>query len=99
MWMRSMDCTQCRHEWGWVVRCGSAVGYTSPQSGRWWRRGWSMGRLATLFLVATILVAVLLIVEHATVRRWGTSRMALTFFTLNGVVSCVLAAAGIIDLL
>lgn len=55
-------------------------------------------RLEGWFFAATIVVAALLIVEHATVRRWGTTRMAITFFTLNGVVSCVLGAAGIIDL-
>jgi hypothetical protein len=43
-------------------------------------------------------VAILLVIEHATVRRWGTTRMALTFFTLNGVVSCILGLTGIIDL-
>lgn len=55
--------------------------------------------LGMTFLVASAAAAGLLLVEHATVHRWGTSRMALTFFTLNGVVSCVIGAAGIIDLL
>lgn len=52
-----------------------------------------------LFLGAVILAAVVLVFEHLTVRRWGTTRMALTFFTLNGIVSCVLGAAGIADVL
>lgn len=55
-------------------------------------------RLGAGFLVAIGLVAGLLVVEHATVRRWGTSRMALTFFTLNGCVSIVLGVAGILGL-
>jgi 4-hydroxybenzoate polyprenyltransferase len=55
-------------------------------------------RLGTGFLVAVGLVAGLLAVEHATVRRWGTTRMALTFFTLNGCVSIVLGTAGILGL-
>jgi 4-hydroxybenzoate polyprenyltransferase len=55
-------------------------------------------RLGTWFWAAIGLVTALLVVEHATVRRWGTSRMALTFFTLNGCVSIVLGSAGILGL-
>jgi len=40
-----------------------------------------------------------LIVEHLTVKKWGTTKMALTFFTLNGIVSVVLGIAGVVDLL
>jgi 4-hydroxybenzoate polyprenyltransferase len=60
---------------------------------------WVDPRFEWTFLVGVVAVATLLIVEHATVRQWGTSRMALTFFTLNGVVSCILGAAGIVDVL
>ncbi|MDG1361054.1 MAG: hypothetical protein P8P71_11495, partial [Phycisphaerales bacterium] len=52
----------------------------------------------TLFLVAAFLVAGLLLLEHATVRRWGTTRMAITFMTINGVVSIVVGIAGIAEL-
>ncbi|HJN72097.1 MAG TPA: 4-hydroxybenzoate octaprenyltransferase [Phycisphaerales bacterium] len=52
-----------------------------------------------LFLGATVLIAAVLIYEHLTVKKWGTTKIALTFFTLNGVVSLVLGTAGIIDLL
>ena len=52
-----------------------------------------------LFLCAIFLIAGLLIYEHLTVKKWGTTKIALTFFTLNGVVSLVLGVAGIIDLL
>ena len=58
---------------------------------------WIDGRLGGVFLVGVCLVAALLIIEHATVQRWGTSRMALTFFTLNGVVSCLLGLVGVVD--
>lgn len=61
----------------------------------WWfdpRFGW-------VFLIGVGFVGALLIVEHATVQRWGTTRIALTFFTLNGVVSCLLGVAGIVDVL
>ena len=53
----------------------------------------------SLFLGAVILVGVILVAEHATVRRWGTSRMALTFVTLNGMVSVVVGLAGIVDVM
>lgn len=52
-----------------------------------------------LFLTAVFFVAGVLVIEHATVKQWGTTKIALTFFTLNGVVSCVLGASGIADLL
>ena len=52
-----------------------------------------------IFLGAAILVAVLLIIEHATVHRWGTTRMAITFMTINGIVSIVVGTAGAIELL
>ena len=44
-------------------------------------------------------MAALLLVEHLTVRQWGTSRMALTFFTLNGVVSCLVGLVGVTDII
>ena len=50
------------------------------------------------FLAAVVLVTGLLVVEHATVRQWGTTRMALTFVTLNGLVSIVVGIAGLGDL-
>lgn len=50
------------------------------------------------FLAAVVLVVGLLVVEHATVRQWGTTRMALTFVTLNGLVSIVVGLAGVGDL-
>ena len=52
-----------------------------------------------LFLIAIFLIAVLLVVEHLTVKKWGTTKIALTFFTLNGIVSVVLGIAGVVDLL
>lgn len=56
-------------------------------------------RFGALFAVGVGLVGLLLIVEHATVRQWGTTRISLTFFTLNGVISCVLGGLGIADVL
>jgi 4-hydroxybenzoate polyprenyltransferase len=41
---------------------------------------WLDQRLGGIFLVGVACVAILLVIEHATVRRWGTARMALAFF-------------------
>ena len=56
-------------------------------------------RLDTVFIIGVIVVAVVLAFEHITVKHWGTTKMAMTFFTLNGVVSCLLGVAGVVDLL
>ncbi len=55
-------------------------------------------RLGAIFQWAIVATGVLLLIEHATVRTWGTTRMALTFFTINGCVSVVLGASGIAGL-
>jgi len=68
-----------------AVACLYAVARTQPGFGG-------------AFLAAVVLVTGLLVVEHATVRQWGTTRMALTFVTLNGLVSIVVGIAGIGDL-
>ena len=56
-------------------------------------------KLGWLFIVAVFLIAGLLVYAHLTVNKWGTTKIALTFFTLNGVVSLILGGAGVIDLL
>jgi 4-hydroxybenzoate polyprenyltransferase len=63
-----------------------------------WQAWVAEPRLGLPFAVAIGLVTAVLVLEHATVHRWGTSRMALTFFTLNGIVSIVLGTAGILGL-
>ncbi len=55
-------------------------------------------RFGMLFLSGCIIVTALLIYEHLTVSRWGTPKIALAFFTLNGVISCLLGALGVFDL-
>ena len=60
---------------------------------------WIDPRLDLLFALGCSMVIALLIYEHATVHKWGTTRIALTFFTLNGIISCGLGAIGIIDIL
>ena len=56
-------------------------------------------RFHVLFLVAGIMAAALLAWEHVTIARWGVERITLAFFTLNGIVSCVVGLAGIADIL
>src|SRR5262249_12296676 len=56
-------------------------------------------RLSALFAAGIVIVAALLVYEHLTVAHWGTTRIALAFFTLNGVTSCALGLLGILDIL
>jgi 4-hydroxybenzoate polyprenyltransferase len=55
-------------------------------------------RFAIAFGIGVMIVAALLTYEHLTVSRWGTTKIALAFFTLNGIISCVLGILGIIDI-
>lgn len=56
-------------------------------------------RLHALFAAALVLVALLLIAEHAVLARHGDAGLNLAFFTLNGVVSVVLGLLGLADLI
>ena len=60
---------------------------------------WIDPRLGVLFAIGTALVIALLAYEHLTVARWGTTRMAMAFFTLNGAISCALGTLGVADVL
>lgn len=48
--------------------------------------------------LAVALVALLLIAEHAVVARRGLAGIPMAFFTINGLVSCLLGAAGALNL-
>lgn len=56
-------------------------------------------RFSVLFGAGVVIVCLLLVIEHATVARRGTMRIALTFFTLNGIISCLLGVLGIADVM
>lgn len=56
-------------------------------------------RFGIVFGAGVIVVAGLLLFEHLTVARWGTTKMALAFFTLNGIIGCVLGLLGVADML
>ncbi len=60
---------------------------------------WLDERFGVIFLGGVVIVAALLVWEHVTVKRWGTSRIALAVFTLNGLISCLLGALGVADVL
>lgn len=77
----------------WVSRCLHGVALLSLCAAAMLDR-----RFGTTFMVGCCLVTALLVIEHATVMRWGTLRIALVFFTINGIISCVLGLLGIIDI-
>jgi len=56
-------------------------------------------RLNAVFAAATAAVGLLLVLEHALVWRSRLHRLHLAFFTVNGVISLLLAAAGCWDAL
>ena len=56
-------------------------------------------RLAFVLSSLTLSGGVLLVIEHAVLATRGKAGLDMAFFTLNGVVSCALGVAGIIDLL
>lgn len=61
---------------------------------------WRMDpRLGWLFGAAVATVAALLVIEHVILARRGEAGLDMAFFTVNGVVSCVVGAAGVADLL
>lgn len=56
-------------------------------------------RLGVLTGMAIVIVGVLLVMEHVVLARRGERGLNMAFFTLNGIVSCVLGLAGSIDAL
>lgn len=56
-------------------------------------------RFGPLFWSACALAALLLIAEHLVLIRRGLAGLPIAFFTLNGLFSCLLGAAGVLDIL
>jgi 4-hydroxybenzoate polyprenyltransferase len=54
-------------------------------------------RLSALFAAGIAAVAALLITEHAILLIRGRAGLNMAFFTINGIVSCALGAAGVLD--
>ncbi|MCC6675631.1 MAG: 4-hydroxybenzoate octaprenyltransferase [Phycisphaerales bacterium] len=55
-------------------------------------------RFGSLFAVGVLAVVGLLVGEHAVLARRGERGLDMAFFTLNGILSCVLGLCGVIDL-
>lgn len=56
-------------------------------------------RLGALFGAALVPIAGLLVLEHLVLARRGKAGLNMAFFTLNGIVSCLLGVAGCADIL
>ncbi|MBC7835556.1 MAG: UbiA family prenyltransferase, partial [Phycisphaerales bacterium] len=54
-------------------------------------------RFGAVFGAGVALVAVLLVMEHVVLARRGKAGLDMAFFTLNGIVSCVLGVCGVVD--
>lgn len=55
------------------------------------------GRLSYLYVAGVACVGGLLITEHIVLAKRGKAGLDMAFFTLNGIVSCVLGVAGCVD--
>jgi 4-hydroxybenzoate polyprenyltransferase len=60
---------------------------------------WVSPGLSTLFAIGIGIAVVLLIIEHAIVRPTNLSAINLAFFTINGIISLMLGALGVMDAL
>ncbi|MGV6815143.1 MAG: 4-hydroxybenzoate octaprenyltransferase [Phycisphaerales bacterium] len=60
-----------------------------------WR---SEPRFSTIFFIAILASALVLIYEHLTLAKRGKAGIPMAFFTLNGIISIILGIAGSIDL-
>lgn len=58
----------------------------------------SVSRLGPIFGVGVGLAGLLLVVEQVILQRRGLKGLDMAFFTVNGVVSCVLGTLGVVDL-
>jgi 4-hydroxybenzoate polyprenyltransferase len=55
-------------------------------------------RFGSIMLVATALIAALLVIEHVILAQRGKDGLEMAFFTINGIVSCVLGVLASVDL-
>jgi 4-hydroxybenzoate polyprenyltransferase len=60
--------------------------------------GFASPWFSTLYFIGAAVAIALLIVEHALVRADDLSKVGLAFFTINGVISVLVATLGVIDL-
>lgn len=77
----------------WASRVLHAAAWSCLMIG--WMALWP--RLGPMFGVGVLAVGGLLIWEHRIVARRGQAGLQMAFFTVNGIVSCVLGCLGILD--
>lgn len=58
---------------------------------------WFSDQLGIVFAIAAALAVALLVIEHALIGAGKTQHMKIAFGTLNGIISLILGAAGIVD--
>ena len=61
--------------------------------------GLNARELSVLYFVGVLCAGVLLVTEHAIVKPNDLSKVGLAFFTINGVISLLVGALGVIDVL
>jgi 4-hydroxybenzoate polyprenyltransferase len=59
--------------------------------------GWSAPQFGAIYFAGVGCAALLLVVEHALVSADDLSRANVAFFTLNGIISVLVGALGIMD--
>ncbi len=77
----------------WISRALHAAAFIALAMA--WR---SEPRFGIVFGLAVALAGLLLIAEHVVLAQRGERGLDMAFFTLNGLVSCAIGAAGVIDL-
>ena len=60
--------------------------------------GYMLG-LGIIFTIGVILTGIMLIYEHTLIKPNDLSRVNLDFFTVNGIISVLLASSGLMDIL
>lgn len=76
----------------WVSR-----GLHAASAGFLWATWHSSEALGAGFAAAGVAAVALLVLEHALVWNSKTNRLDMAFFTVNGVISVLLGAAGVVD--
>jgi 4-hydroxybenzoate polyprenyltransferase len=77
----------------WLARLTHLLSFTAMVS-----LGLHAPPLSTLYFIGVALAGALLMIEHALVSPADLSKVGVAFFTVNGIISVILAALGIADI-
>lgn len=114
LWVAGFDVIYALQDVGFDREAGlhSVPSRLGAQSAIWISRALHAGALAMLvlaairdarfgpiFFVGVGLVGALLVIEHVILARQGEKGLDMAFFTVNGIVSCVLGLTGVLDIL